>query len=179
MSRMAENLMQRHLIPVLLLLAATMPLAACSSSGGSNVDTQVGVSSHFMASDPTVIEVRVRDPLPAARVFLIDPNGLQTEAYDIQRDRRVVQSGGSARPIVGVGVGGGSSGNISTGIGIGFPVLAPGGSSQASAVTDSTAWVRISNPTLYGTTWQSWRLRVELDDGVNKRVIETLPPKPF
>lgn len=187
MKPMPKTLSQRHLIPILLALAAAMPLAACSSSGGrggpggpgGNVNTQYGVSAHFLASDPTVIEMSVRDPLPAARVFLIDPNGQQTAAYDIQRDRRVYQSDGGARPSVGVGVGGGSSGGVSTGIGIGFPIFSSGGANQTSSVIDSTAKVRIANPTLYRTTWQSWKLRVELDDGVTKRVIETLPPKPL
>lgn len=184
--RLTMNRMRKHLIPILLALTAALPLAACSSGGGSgyggtggNVNTQYGASSHFLASDPTVIEVTIRDPLPAARVFLIDPNGQQTAAYDIQRDRRVYQSDGGPRPSVGVGVGGGSSGHVSTGIGIGFPIFSSGGANQTSSVIDSTAKVRISNPTLYRTTWQSWKLRVELDDGVNKRVIETLPPKPL
>jgi hypothetical protein len=176
--------MQKHLIPILAALAMAMPLAACSSSSGGsgyggNVNTQYGASAHFLASDPTVIEVSVRDPLPAARVFLIDPNGQQVAAYDIQRDRRIYQSDGGPRPSMGVGVGGGSSGHVSTGIGIGFPIFSSGGASQTSSVIDSTAKVRISNPTLYQTTWQSWKLRVELDDGVTKRVIETLPPKPL
>lgn len=181
--------MQKHLIPVLLALAVAMPLAACSSNNngggsggyggtGGNVNTQYGASAHFLAGDPTVIEVTIRDPLPAARVFLIDPSGQQVAAYDIQRDRRVYQSDSGPRPSIGVGVGGGSSGHVSSGIGIGFPIFSSGGSNQTSSVIDSTAKVRISNPTLYRTTWQSWKLRVELDDGVTKRVIETLPPKP-
>jgi len=179
--------MRRHLIPVLLALAAAAPLAACSSNNyggggggyGGTVDSQYGTDAHFLASDPTVIEVSVRDPLPAARVFLIDPSGQQTAAHDLQRDRRIYQSDGGPSPSVGVGVGGGSSGHVSTGIGIGFPIFSSGGAGQTSSVIDSTAKVRISNPTLYRTTWQSWKLRIELDDGVSKRVIETLPPKPL
>ena len=175
------TLMRKYLIPFVLALAA------CSSNNyggggggyGGTVDSQYATDAHFLASDPTVIEVSVRDPLPAARVFLIDPNGQQTAAYDLQRDRRVYQSDSGPQPSVGVGVGGGSSGHVSTGIGIGFPIFSSGGSGQTSSVIDSTAKVRISNPTLYRTTWQSWKLRVELDDGVNKRVIETLPPKPL
>lgn len=181
------NPMQKHLTPILLALAVAMPLAACSSNNyggggggyGGTVDSQYATNAHFLASDPTVIEVTVRDPLPAARVLLIDPSGQQTAAYDVQRDRRVYQSDSGPRPSVGVGVGGGSGGHVSSGIGIGFPIFSSGDAGQTSSVIDSTAKVRISNPTLYRTTWQSWKLRVELDDGVNKRVIETLPPKPL
>lgn len=187
---MQDSLARKHLIPILLALAAAMPLSACSSGNyggggggyggtGGTVDTPYGANAHFLASDPTVIELTVRDPLPAARVFLIDPSGQQTAAFDIQRDRRIYQSDGGPRPSVGIGVGGGSSGRVSTGIGIGFPIFSSGGANQTSSVIDSTAKVRIGNPVLYRTTWQSWKLRVELDDGVNKRVIETLPPKPL
>lgn len=182
--------MQKHLMPILLAFAVAMPLAACSSGnyggGGSGyggtggaVDSQYSANAHFLATDPTVIELTIRDPLPAARVFLIDPNGQETAAYDIQRDRRVYQSDSGPRPSVGIGVGGGSSGHVSSGIGIGFPIFSSGGANQTSSVIDSTAKVRISNPVLYRTTWQDWKLRVELDDGVNKRTIETLPPKPL
>jgi hypothetical protein len=191
--RLTMSRMQKHLAPILLALIAAMPLAACSSNNyggggsgyggtGGNINTQSGANAHFLASDPTVIEVTVRDPLPAAQVFLIDPSGQQTAAHDIQRDRRTYQSDGGARPSVGLGVGGGSWGGgsgVSSGIGIGIPLFSSGGSGRSSEVIDSTAKVRISNPTLYRTTWQSWKLRVELGDGANKRVIETLPPKPL
>jgi hypothetical protein len=164
--------MRRTLVPILVMLA----LAACSNSGGSG--TQYSSDAHFSAGDPTVIEVKVRDPLPVARAVLVDPNGVETAAYDIQRDRQVYRSGGGARPTVGVGVGGGSSGNFGTGIGIGFPIYS-GGSDSRSEVTESTAKVKISNPVLYRTTWQSWKLRVDLEDGANKRTIEMAPPKPL
>lgn len=171
----------------LIVAALSVLLAACSSNNyggggsgyGGTVNTQYGAEAHFLADDPTVIEVVVRDPLPAAQVFLIDPSGQQTAAYDIQRDRRIYQSDAGPRPSVGVGVGGGSSGGVSTGIGIGFPIFSSGGANQTSAVIDSRAKVRIGNPVLYRTTWQNWKLRVELDDGVTKRTIETLPPKPL
>ena len=174
----------RKILAALLITTALLPAACSSHRGGGGgyggtVDVPYGTDAHFLASDPTVIEVSVRDPLPAARVFLIDPTGAQTAAFDIQRDRRIYRSDGGPQPSIGVGVGGGSSGHVSTGIGIGFPIFSDSGPTQTSAVIDSTAKVRISNPVLYRETWQSWKLRVELDDGVSKRVLETLPPKPL
>ncbi|MBL9033556.1 MAG: hypothetical protein JNN33_02265 [Rhodospirillaceae bacterium] len=175
--------MRKILAPILIAIAL-LP-AACSSNRGAGgggyggtVDVPYGARAEFLAEDPAVIVVTIRDPLPAARVFLIDPTGVQTAAFDIQRDKRIYQSDSGAQPSIGVGVGGGSSGHVSTGIGIGFPIF-PSGPHQTSAVIDSTAKVRIGNPVLYRTTWQSWKLRVELDDGVTQRVIETLPPKPL
>lgn len=163
--------MKRTFFPLLAMLL----LAACSGNSGG---TSYYSNAHFLSDDATVIEVQVRDPLPVARAVLIDPTGVETAAYDIQRDRQVYGSGGGARPSIGVGVGGSSSGNFGTGIGIGIPIY-PGGSSSQREVTESTAKVRIGNPVLYRTTWQSWKLRVDLEDGANKRTIELAPPKPL
>lgn len=178
-----QNGVMQKLLTVILIAAALLPAACSTQRGGgggygSTVSVPYGAEAHFLAEDATVIEVTIRDPLPAARAFLIDPNGVETAAFEIQRDKRIYQSDGGAQPSIGVGVGGGSSGRVSTGIGIGFPIFSSG-PSQTSAVFDSRAKVRISNPVLYRATWQSWKLRVELDDGVSKRVIETLPPKPL
>lgn len=155
-------------------------LAACSNNGGSGYGgaSPYSTDAQFLASDPTVIEVKIRDPLPVARAVLVDPNGVETAAYDIQRDRQVYRSGGGARPSVGVGVGGGSGGHFGTGIGIGIPIYS-GGTDYRADVTESTAKVKISNPVLYRSSWQSWKLRVDLEDGANKRTIEMVPPKPL
>jgi hypothetical protein len=167
--------MRSKLFPIVAMLL----LAACSNNGGSGYGgSQYSSEAHFLSSDPTVIEVKVRDPLPVMRAVLVDPTGVETAAYDIQRDRQTYYSDGGARPSVGVGVGGGSSGHFGTGIGIGFPIYS-GGSRYASDVTESTAKIKISNPVLYRSTWQSWKLRAELGDGADKRTVELTPPKPL
>jgi hypothetical protein len=178
--------MRRTIVPIL----GALLLAACSSnnhgggsgyggvgSGGGN--TPYATNAHFLSDDPTVIELTIRDPLPVARVILVDPTGAETAAYDIQRDRQIYRSDGGPRPSVGVGVSGGSSGHIGTGIGIGIPIFSSGQSNYTAAVVDSTAKVKIGNPVLYRSSWQSWKLRVELEDGPNKRTIEMVPPKPL
>lgn len=173
--------MRNSILPILALLV----LAACSNNSGGGGYGGVGsgngsyaANAHFLADDPTVIEVTLRDPLPVARAFLVDPTGVETAAYDIQRDKQVYNSGGGPRPSVGVGVFGGSSGHIGTGIGIGVPIYSSGNSGYSSSVTDSTAKVKIANPVLYRSTWQQWKLRLELDDGRNSRTVEVVPPTP-
>lgn len=181
----------------IIALMAIATLSACSSdkdgggyggggsgyggagSGSSSANVPYGTNAVFLKDDPTVIEVSVRDVLPAARVFLIDPTGVQTAAFDIQRDKQIYRSDAGPRPNVGVGVFGGSSGHIGTGIGIGFPIFSSGQPNHTSAVVDSRAKVRIPNAVLYRETWQRWKLRVELDDGRTNRVLEMVPPKPL
>lgn len=169
--------MRRSILPFLAILL----LAACSgNSGGSGYGgTAYTTDAHFLTDDPTVIELSVRDPLPVARMVLVDPTGAETEAFDIQRDSQTYRSDGGPRPSVGVGVAGGSSGHIGTGIGIGFPIFSSQSGPTAITVVDSTAKVRINNPVLYRSSWQSWKLRAELDDGQNKRTVEMVPPKPL
>lgn len=170
--------MRRTILPILAMLL----LAACSNYGGGGSGyggtSPYSSSAHFLTSDPTVIEVAVRDPLPVARVFLVDPAGAETAAFDIQRDTQTYRSNGGLRPSVGVGVFGGSSGHVGTGVGIGVPIYS-GQPGYTGTVVDSRAKVKISNPVLYRETWQSWKLRVELDDGRSKRTIEMVPPKPL
>jgi hypothetical protein len=172
----------RRTIPLLAMLL----LAACSNYGGGGsgyggTGTPAGITdAHFLKDDPTVIEVKVRDPLPVTRVVLIDPTGAETPAHDIQRDTQTYRSDGyGASPSVGVGVFGGSSGRVGTGIGIGVPIFSSGQSGYDRTVVDSTAKVRINNPVLYRTTWQDWKLRAELGAGSTKRTIELAPPKPL
>jgi hypothetical protein len=180
--------MRKVSIPLLAILL----LAACSSGGNyggggsgyggvgsSNSNVPYGTNAHFLGDDPTVIEVNVRDPLPVARVTLIDPTGAEAQAYDLQRDRQIYRSDGGPQPSFGVGVAGGSSGHVGTGIGIGIPIFPSGQSNYTATIVDSTAKVKISNPVLYRNSWQSWKLRVELEDGPNKRTIEMVPPKPL
>lgn len=155
-------------------------LAACSSSGGGGGGSSYRTEAHLLVADPTVIQLLVSDPLPVARMVLIDPSGVETAAYDIQRDTQTYSSNGGVQPSVGVGVFGGSSGHVSTGIGIGIPIFSSGSSGYSGTMVDSLALVRIPDPVLYRSTWQSWKLRAELDDGHgNARIIEMVPPKPL
>lgn len=172
---------------ILICILMVLGLAACSSSGGGGGSNSYKTEANLLVADPTVIQLAVRDPLPVARMVLIDPSGVETAAYDIQRDSSTYQSnGGGVQPSVGVGVFGGSGwgghshSHVGSGIGIGIPLFSSGSSGYSGTMVESLAQVRIPNPVLYKTTWQSWKLRAELDDGHgNNRIIEMVPPKPL
>ena len=45
-------------------------------------------------------------------------------------------------------------------------------------MTASTITFLVPDLEVYDRDWQRWILHVELGDGANRRIVETLPPKP-
>ena len=127
--------------------------------------------------DPARIEILVIDPLPIETARLIDPEGHATEALAIAHSRRISAEDYGIRPNVAVGVAGGSSSRVATGFGIGFPLF-PGGKQVTRVIVDSRATILIPDPARYKRDWQRSKLAVELNDGVNSRRFEMLPPPP-
>lgn len=124
-----------------------------------------------------VITVTVSDPLPAKAARLIAPDGQITQAIAIDTERHMAHEDNGLRPSIGVGVAGGSSSNISTGIGIGFPLFGAG-ETRTYSVTDSRITFRLPDPAEYRRNWQRYAIAVDLDDGVNRRTFQMLPPAP-
>lgn len=169
--------MMKRYLPALLLLA----LAGCYSGGdsaGPVAARQQSVTGYFSATEHGVIEIDVTDPLPVKNASLIGPDGAAVTAYQIDRDRQVYHGDGAIRPSVGVGVTGGSSSHIGTGIGIGFPLFGSSGSEVTTTVTASRVLIRVPDLAAYQINWQRSKLHIELDDGVTHRVMELLPPPP-
>jgi hypothetical protein len=165
----------RHSLIVLTFLA----LAGCGYNSAPPGGIDESVSTVISAEDATVIVVTVSDPLPVKSARLIAPDGQVTEAFAIDRDRQSYSDGGGVRPNVGVGVSGGSNGGVSTGIGIGFPIFSSGGGGGATRrITESRVQIRIDDPAAYRLNWQRYTLAVDLDDGVNRRQFQTVPPAP-
>ena len=164
-------------------MAATLSLlglAACYSSNDSGpvAPRQQSVTGYFSATDHGVIEIDVTDPLPVKAASLVGPDGTAVRAFQIDRDRQIYRGDGAIRPSVGVGVMGGSSGHIGTGVGIGFPLFGSSGNEVTTTVTASRIQIRVPDLALYETNWQRSKLHIELDDGVSHRVMELLPPPP-
>ena len=160
------------------LLALLLALAGCGydSPPPRGIDEQVRAS--LTAEDDRVIVVTVTDPLPVKAARLIAPDGSTTEAYAIDRDSQTYGGGGGLRPNVGVGVTGGSSGGVSTGIGIGFPIFSSNDGGPARRLTESRVRLRIPDTADYRLNWQRYAIAVDLDDGVNRRSFQMIPPAP-
>lgn len=162
----------------LKVLALTLlALSGCGYNSAAPGGIEESVRSTLSAEDESIIIVTVTDPLPVAAARLIAPDGSITEAFAIDRDRQTYSEGGGVRPNVGVGVSGGSIGGVSTGIGIGFPIFSSGGGAT-HRITESRVQLRIPDPAAYRQNWQRYVLAVDLDDGVNRRAFQTVPPAP-
>jgi hypothetical protein len=168
------RIVQRVLAPALALF-----LCACAGSGPSPAPQQA-VASHFMLGSPDLIETIVIDPLPVAGAVLRLPDGRVSPAFSLDKDRHIYHDQTGYGSGFGFGVSGGSQSRVTTGIGIGFPLFGGWGPSPVvtSTMTTSTIRFRIPDMAAYRRDWQRWILHVDLDDGVSRRAIETLPPAP-
>ena len=163
-------------VPALLALALL-----CGCWGGSWAPPpREAVVSRFVLGSADTIQVTIVDALPVKAAELRPPGGPALVAQQIDKERNVYSEGTGYAPNFGVGVAGGSQGVVSSGIGIGFPLFGGGGSSSSRthSTTTSTARFKIPDMAAYRRDWQRWVLHVELDDGANRRTIETLPPAP-
>lgn len=167
----------RSRLPILLL--ATQ-LSACWGSGGSAPPPRESVVSHFVLGSADMIQTTIVDALPVKAAALKLPGGQTIAALEIDKERNVYSEGTGYGPNIGVGVAGGSQGVVSSGIGFGFPLFGGGGTSgtRTGSMTTSTIRFRVPDMAAYRQDWQRWVLHIDLDDGANRRSIETLPPAP-
>ena len=164
--------MRKYVIACLALVA----LVACSSNRAESAKASYETS--FSSDTPDVLLIEVDDDQPVTGARLAAPDGTVSEAYSIDTDR---QSGGGASPgvfpSVGVGVGGGSSGNVSTGIGLSFPIFGASGPAP-HAHYRSTARIRVPNMAAYRANWQKTEVRITMGEGSAAHEVVIVAPKP-
>jgi hypothetical protein len=155
-----------------------IPLTGCGGSDLPPPPRQTMIS-HFAPDAPDTIETVLVDPLPVASAHLTLPDGRTIAPVSLDRDRQVYSDNTPSLPNIGVGVSGGSSSRVNTGFGIGFPFFGGGGGGTYTAsMTTSRLRFLVPDMNAYRGGWQHWILHLDLDDGANRRSIETLPPAP-
>lgn len=152
------------------------PQSSQSSGGRSSADLPP-ITASIPATMPNRIDVTVHDPLPVSGARLVDPRGVEIVAARIDHDRIAYKGGSTGWPRLGFGISGGSSSGVSTGFGIGFPLF-PQTSTAAGSINESRFSFVIPDIGAYDTSWQRWKIHIDLSDGVNTRSFETLPPAP-
>lgn len=162
-----------------LLLALGLALNGCWG-GGSAPPPRESVNSHFVLGSADQIQATVVDALPVKAAMLKLPDGQMIAAAQIDKERNVYSERTGFGSGLGVGVAGGSNGGVSTGIGFGFPFFGGGGGGgyRTGSMTTSTMRFTVPDMAAYRREWQHWVLHIDLDDGANRRSIETLPPAP-
>ena len=158
---------------------AVLLLSGCWG-GGEPPPPRQAVTSHFVLGSPDQIQATVVDALPVKAATLKLPDGRSVAAQQIDKERNVYSERTGYGPGFGVGVAGGSNGGVSTGIGFGLPLFGGGGPSgyRTGSMTTSTVRFTVPDMAAYRRDWQHWVLHIDLDDGANRRSIETLPPAP-
>jgi hypothetical protein len=165
----------RRLIPAALALM----LSGCWGSEPPPAPRE-SVNSHFVLGSTDQIQTTIVDVLPVKAAMLKLPNGQQVAAQQIDKEHNVYNERTGYGPNFGVGVAGGSNGGVSSGVGFGFPLFGGGGTSgtRTHSMTTSTVRFKVPDMAAYRRDWQQWVLHIDLDDGANRRSIETLPPAP-
>jgi hypothetical protein len=158
-----------------LALAAALMLAGCAGDGTGGRDGAAGgtadagyrdlsIVSRVLA-DGEFIEVEIRHRSHFNRVeevALIGPDGAWHRARDLRRRKTTSNAG---RPHGHVGVAGGSSGPIFTGIGVTIP-LGTLGSLFESPAHRTRALVRVPDPAGYRADPARWQVAVVMGRGV-------------
>jgi hypothetical protein len=140
------------------------------------------VTANFVPGYPSIIEVQIRDRQPADEVSLVAPDGTETAAYQLDTTKQMATARGGSGPSFGVGVAGGSSGDVGAGIGIGFPLFGfESAPSRAETEVLTRARVRIPDTAAYRADWKQWIVRILFDAGksTERRLEMAAPPPPL
>lgn len=160
--------------PFLCLLSLLL-VAACAGERERPISRPVNAQFASQALSEDRVEVTAIDRQAMESAELVAPDGTAIAAYQIDRNRTVVDGDGP-RPSVGVGVFGGSSGHIGTSVGIGFPLF--GADDPDEPVIDSRALIRVPDMAAYRAVWQTYRVRLRFGPPENERVMELPAPRP-
>ena len=160
---------------VVIACLALAALAACASDHAEPAKTLYQATFAPDSQDVMVVEVRDDEPMTAAR--LVAPDGTNSDAYSIDTDRRPGGASTGILPSVGVGVSGGSSSHVSTGIGIGFPIFGSNGPTPRPQY-HSTARIQVRDMAAYRANWQKFEVRLTVGEGSAEHQVVIPAPEP-
>jgi hypothetical protein len=157
-----------------------LPPVGSTSSTSTAGGIAYPVTASFVPGYPDVLEVEIRDKEAASEVALVAPGGATIAAYQLDATKQVIVPQEESGVNFGVGVAGGSDGDVRTGIGIGFPIFGSAAPPRAETEVLTRARVRIADLAAYRADWQRWVLRVMFDAGQStERKVEIVAPQPL
>jgi hypothetical protein len=167
------------------LIAAMLLLTGCSGGlfGGGDSDRPQPVpvtlesAPNVPAIDPDLVEIRYEGERSPSTIALIAPDGTSTAARDVERTSEITADEYNF-PDIRVGVDGGSSSGVHTGIGIGFPIF---GTGKEAAPPRTVTIARFQPPDIahYRANWKRYRVELLFAPGTDDfERIELLAPEP-
>jgi hypothetical protein len=137
------------------------------------------VTARFLSDQPDTIEVSIRDAQAADRIQLVAPDGMITDAYQVDREFLRATDSGYSGFNLGVGVSGGSSSGVQPAFGIGFPIFGGAPNSPQRDEVHTKALIRIPDMAAYRANWQRMVLRIYLGEkSASPRKMEMAAPPP-
>jgi hypothetical protein len=164
---------------VALLLAG----AGCAKTEKLEPAQAWRVEATLVGEEAASVQVRVYDLRPADRVEairLVGPQGQTGHPVDTVERKRITGGGSLARPSVGVGVVGGSSGHVSSGVGISVPIFSKRDSLRGvKEGREIIARIPIPDAPAYREAPEAWRIEIDLTDVTGQTRTRTLQaPEP-
>ncbi len=122
-----------------------------------------------------VIQVLVRDLSPATRIEeiqLFAPDGTALQSSEIRRKSRESGGGGFSRPIIGIGVSGGSKSGVNPSISLDWHYRRDG-PDQSSRQAE--AFLQLADPAAYRASAQDWHIEIRYTDVTGDQRFLRLP----
>lgn len=163
------------------MVLALLVLAACADRTPRPAEpaVTVGFATQAPPGAAAAIEVRAVNPRPLTAAALVGPGGPVAVAQTIERDLPAASPGYGVGPDVGVGVYGGSSSGIGTGVFLGFPIGGYGVPRPADAGrTRSRAVIPIADMAAYRQTWERTQVRLRFGSDELAEIVEIPAPAP-
>lgn len=156
-----------------ILPSVVLLLAACA--GEPSQPPAVALSASLRGD---AVEARIENLPPAAgeSIELIDPQGAVYRPVEITREIRE-RAYGPARPTVGVGVFGSSSGRTGSSVGISIPVGSGGSTGARTGERQNLVALFLPDPQLYRVRPEAWSIVLRYNDrrGVAQRIAIAAP----
>ena len=152
------------------LLLGTLALLVSGCADNERIERPRAWNADAVLTNETAeaVEVRVFDIPPGETIEdirLVGPEGETARPTDVTERNRIVAGDSLARPTLGVGVVGGSSGRVSTGIGISVPIFSSRqATTGAKDVREIAAIIPIPDSEAYREGPEAWRIEITATD---------------
>lgn len=166
-----------------LLVLGLALLAGCAETEAVKQSRTWRAQIVLTSPEADALQVTIVDLSESERIdeiVLAGPQGQRVQPVDTVERNRIVGGDSIARPSIGVGVFGGSSGHVSSGVGISVPIFSKRDSVRGEKqVREIVARIPILDRESYRAEPESWRVEITATDVAGQTRTRTFPvPEP-